>query len=216
MSQHIQNRQIVDELKKGEHAGCSHLMQEYQHRLFDYLMHTYDIPREDSEEIVSDVLFLVVQRIAGFSFRKSDADFARWVFTILRNKVRDYWRVRKRNMMEMELLPRGDRCGEEGGTVEEEIVRAIVRDFMAGDEGDGEAGQSPLELVAETLQTMETWERVLLRCRALDIPYEDISRYVEKPPKQLKVYHGRVKQKFAEKLRKTFAEHQAAMPAENS
>ncbi len=213
MSQTISNRQIVDELKRGDHAGCSHLMQEYQQRLFAFLLHTFDLSREDAEEIVSDVLLLAVQRIDIFSFRKSDADFSRWIFTILRNKVRDFWRSRKRNWME--LVPAGDLQGEESRSIDEEIARAVVRDFLEGEERDGEEAPRPVELVADTLQSMETWERVLLRCRALDVPYEDISHYVEKPAKYLKVYHARVKQKFADKLRKAFEEHRAEVPAEN-
>lgn len=191
-------------------------MQEYQRRLLQYIVGTYDIPKADAEEMVSDVLLLVIQRISQFAFRKSDADFARWVFTIVRNKIRDYWRHRKRNLIEMVSISSDE--GEDGVSVEEEIIRTIVSDFLAGEEGDGvrEGAKRPLDLVVEALKSMETWERVLLRCRALDIPYEDISRYVEKPAKQLKVYHCRVKQKFAEKLRKLFAEHDVAPTMEKS
>ena len=56
------------------------------------------------------------------------------------------------------------------------------------------------------LEVMESWERVLLRCRALDVPYEEIARYTGKTPAQLKVYHSRVKQKFVRLLAERYPE----------
>jgi len=53
---------------------------------------------------------------------------------------------------------------------------------------------------------METWERVLLRCRALDVPYEEIARYTGKTAKQLKVYHARVKKRFMKLLAQHYPE----------
>jgi hypothetical protein len=53
-----------------------------------------------------------------------------------------------------------------------------------------------LKWVAEVLEAMQPWERVLLRCRALEVPYSDIARYTDKTADQLKVYHPRVKKRF--------------------
>ena len=208
------NRQIVSELKRGERSGCTHLMQEFQHKLFDHLVRTFDIPPEDAEEVVSDVLLLTIQRITSFSFRNSEADFSRWVFTILRNRVRDYWRHRFRYWIDMEQFSWGEQVTADEEEIEKEIIGRIVRDFVDGEEGSVEEGNRPLAVVAETLQSMETWERVLLRCRALDIPYEDISKYVEKSAKQLKVYHARVREKFAARLRKEFADRHISLELE--
>ena len=185
MSQQISNRQIVDELKAGDRSGCVHLMQAYQHRLFEHLVHTFHIPREDAEELVSDVLLTVVRRISLFSFRNSDEDFARWVFTVLRNHVRDFLKKQARQGVKMEAFSE-EECGDGDGifTAVREITQIVVRDFMEnesgedGGNGENEAGKTenrPLQLVVETLKSMETWERVLLRCRALDIPYEEIA-----------------------------------------
>jgi hypothetical protein len=56
----------------------------------------------------------------------------------------------------------------------------------------------------EILETMPVWEQVLLRCRALEIPYEEISTYTGKPAPILKVYHARVQKKLRKKIEKQF------------
>ena len=215
MGQQVSNRQIVEELKAGERAGCTHLMQRYQHRLFEYLVRTFTIPREDAEELVSDVLFSVAQRISLFSFRSSDDDFARWVYTILRNRVRDFLRQRGRHTMTTEVYSEDVDADNEIGRTAREIADIVVRDFMEGQEDGGASESRPMQLVIDTLQAMETWERVLLRCRALDIPYEEIAPYVEKPAKHLKSYHMRVKKKFIKKLQEEFEKHSIPLENEN-
>lgn len=215
MGQQTSNRQIVEELKAGDRSGCTHLMQTYQHRLFEHLVGTFHIPREDAEELVSDVLLTVVQHISLFSFRNSDEDFARWVFTLLRNRARDFLRRQGRLGVKMEVFSEEVKGDDDSARTTREITDIVIRDFMEGEESGKEQQNRPLQLVVETLQSMETWERVLLRCRALNIPYEEIAPYVDKPAKQLKIYHLRVKRKFIQKLREEFEKHNVPFITEN-
>jgi RNA polymerase sigma factor (sigma-70 family) len=215
VGQQTSNRQIVEELKAGDRSGCSHLMQMYQHRLFEHLVVTFAIPREDAEELVSDTLLNVVQHISLFSFRKSDDDFARWVYTILRNRVRDFLRQQGQQSLTREIFSEDVKEDNETGRTAREIADVVIRDFTEGEENDGDEKNRPLQLVVETLQSMETWERVLLRCRALDIPYEEIAPYVDKPAKQLRIYHMRVKNKFLKKLQEEFEKHSIPFIHEN-
>ncbi len=190
-------------------------MQTYQHRLFEHLVGTFHIPREDAEELVSDVLLTVVQHISLFSFRNSDEDFARWVFTLLRNRARDFLRRQGRLGVKMEVFSEEVKGDDDSARTTREITDIVIRDFMEGEESGKEQQNRPLQLVVETLQSMETWERVLLRCRALNIPYEEIAPYVDKPAKQLKIYHLRVKRKFIQKLREEFEKHNVPFITEN-
>jgi DNA-directed RNA polymerase specialized sigma24 family protein len=80
-----------------------------------------------------------------------------------------------------------------------------VREEEAGEESGRPAGRkngepSRLQVIATVLDGMEAWERVLLRCRALDVPYEQIAAYTGKPAKTLKVYHARVRKKLMTRL----------------
>ena len=199
----IPNKQLVQELKEGKPIGCRHLIDQYQERLVGESVNVFDLLSEDAEELVSDVLLTVVQKVQDFEFKRGDGDFHLWVMTIFRNRVRDFARHVARTGL---LTQQFDESNMEGETVSPEeraVVAEIVRqyqDSLRDESADRGAGADKLRIVAETLEKMESWERVLLRCRALDVPYEDISSYTGKPVKQLKVYHVRVKKKFTRML----------------
>jgi DNA-directed RNA polymerase specialized sigma24 family protein len=129
--------------------------------------------------------------------------------------VRDFLRQQGQQSLTREIFSEDVKEDNETGRTAREIADVVVRDFMKGDEDDGDEKNRPLQLVVETLQSMETWERVLLRCRALDIPYEEIAPYVDKPAKQLRIYHMRVKKKFLKKLLEEFEKHSIPFIHEN-
>lgn len=196
------NRQIVQELKEGDLHGCRHLVEHFQNRLLTEAVRVFHVPRPDAEELVSDVLLAVVRGIDGFQFRRSDADFHFWVMKIFKNRVRDFMR---RQALAEGLAVRFDEAALESengySAGEREVVNTIVRTYEESLRGetvdeDDETEHGPLAGVLKAMEKLEPWERVLLRCRALDTPYEQIARYTGKTVQQLKVYHGRVKKKF--------------------
>ncbi len=204
----ITNRQIVEELKSGKRDGCRHLLDAYQNRLYSEALTNFGMPVEDAEELVSDVLLTVVNKIRGFEFKKGEGDFHIWVMTIFRNRVRDFVRHQAATGLLTESFDE-ESAGSEGELdgVSMKVVRSIVESYqlaMASDDGDiphaGSPAQTKLQVISDTLEKLETWERVLLRCRALDVSYEDIAGYTGKSVQQLKVYHARVKKKFVRLL----------------
>ncbi len=209
----VTNRQIVEELKNGDRKGAGHLMDAYQDRLISEAVSIFHIDSLDAEELVSDVLLSVIQKIDSFEFTKSDGDFHFWVMTIFRNRVRDHVRheTLKGGLMERFEESALENDQEYSGT-ELEVVRAVVRKYESSLHSSEKSADDPrtvpgkLHVIAETLDAMETWERVLLRCRALDVPYEDISQYTGKPVSQLKVYHQRVRKKFVKLLSEHYPE----------
>jgi RNA polymerase sigma factor (sigma-70 family) len=207
----IPNRQVVEELKKGDPVGCRHLVDLYQNLLINEGVGVFDLVQEDAEELVSDVLLAVVQKIQSFQFKRGEADFHLWVMAIFRNRVRDF--VRHQAISEgLEVMFQESSLDddEEYSGAEGDVVAEIVRKYQDSlrDDSDGPRGEAGerLRIVTETLEKLENWEKVLLRCRALDVPYEDIAEYTGKPVKQLKVYHARVKKKFVTMLAGRFPE----------
>jgi len=218
----VSNRQVVQELKEANRLGCVHLVELYQNRLLGEAVNVFHVPPADADEIVSDTLLAVVTEIQSFEFKRSDGDFHFWVMTILRNRIRDF--VRHRALTEGLMTSFQEAALEEEelySPAEREVVGSIVRQYeeslrtddeaFAHDGGDthrktGRGSSRKLQVIADTLELMETWERVLLRCRALDVPYDEISTYTGKPVKQLKVYHARVKKKFIRLLAKYYPE----------
>lgn len=210
----IPNRQIVQELKEGQRLGCVHLVDIYYDRLVGEAVHVFQVPQLDAEELINDVLLAVVEKISSFEFKRSDGDFHYWVMTIFRNKVKDFLRhqSRREGMMESFHEPSLEEEREYSST-EREVIAALLRAYehpmeQSSEESKGGApnGSGRLRLVVEALDRLETWERVLLRCRALDVPYEEIARYTGKPSNHLKVYHARVKKKFVKLLAESYGE----------
>ena len=202
------NQQIVRELKEGDQRGCRHLIDSYQDRLLGEAVHVFQVPLLDAEELVSDVLLAVVNKIETFQFKRSDGDFHYWVMTIFRNRVRDFMRHRGlTDGLQVHFDESALEDEESYSSAEREVIRTVIRRYEESlrspdservQAGAGNAGK--LRIVAEVLERLETWERVLLRCRALEIPYEEIAHYTGKSAKQLKVYHARVKKKFLKLL----------------
>jgi len=157
---------------------------------------------------VSDVLLTVVHKIGTFQFKRSDGDFHYWVMTIFRNRVRDFMRHRALTEgLQVHFDEAALEDDELYSSAEREVVRIVIgryEDSLRSPDsenervGGGNAGK--LQIVVQALEQLETWERVLLRCRALEIPYEEIAQYTGKSAKQLKVYHARVKKKFLKLL----------------
>lgn len=202
------NQQIVRELKEADQRGCRHLIDAYQDRLLGEAVHVFQVPFLDAEELVSDVLLTVVHKIGTFQFKRSDSDFHYWVMTIFRNRVRDFMRHRA---LTEGLQVHFDEAALENdelySSAEREVVRIVIgryEDSLRSPDSENErvgAGNArKLQIVVQALEQLETWERVLLRCRALEIPYEEIAQYTGKSAKQLKVYHARVKKKFLKLL----------------
>jgi len=194
--------QLVEELKAGERRGCTHLVDAFQGRLMWEAEHVFRLVHEDAEELVSDVLLLVVQKIHCFRFRRDEKDFHFWVMAIFRNKLKDLVRHKALTKGLLEYFDEQRFSdSEETPGAEREVVAAIVKEYedsiRRNDGGGHESGNhAALERVADVLESMEPWERVLLRCRALDIPYREIAGYTLKSEGQLKVYHARVTKKF--------------------
>lgn len=193
----ISNRQLVDELRSGHRLGEIHLVEMYRRHLIAECVRSFRLDPMDAEEIVDDVFVLVIRKIRLFSFKRSESDFHYWLMAIFRNKVRDF--VRRgavagpdgpEYFLSSEVLAEGP-----------ESIRAAIGQY----EGSGRMRESEVSTVVATLlNELEPWERVLLHCRALDMPYSDIATYTGKTVDQLKVYHARVQAKFKRMLADRF------------
>jgi RNA polymerase sigma factor (sigma-70 family) len=205
----ISNRQIVDELRTRKRRGYKHLTDHYHQKLLREAVSSYGLAHQDAEEVVNDALLAAVDGIHGFQFQKSDADFGSWMRAILRNRVRDH--VKKR-MPTRSLMVYFDEAMFEHETSapgsEKEVIASIVRtyqDSLQVKDVDDRTNRT-LDILVDVLETMEPWERVLLRCRAQKVSYAEISRYTGKNAKQLKVYHARVKKKLLELINERYPE----------
>ncbi|MDH4069386.1 MAG: sigma-70 family RNA polymerase sigma factor [Ignavibacteria bacterium] len=202
----VSNRDIVRELREGSRRGYQDLAEAYQSRLIHEATGVYRLGKPDAEEIVNDVLMTVADRVDRFSFRESDDDFRSWVLTIFRNRIRDY--LRKRSISEHLRNPIGEANQPSDMTLLRELEKESVISHMRGGKETRKA-PDPEESLAmqqfwEVFETLKPWEQTLLRCRAMEIPYEEIAQYTGKRSSLLKVYHARVRKKLKQRLEMRF------------
>ena len=198
-------RELVEVLRCGSREGVRRLLEVYRGRLMREATALFRVSPPDAEELVSDVLLTAVQKIGTFEFRKGEGDFNVWLVAIFRNRVRDFFR--QRAAAGEILLSLEEARDEDLGHEEPECepVVQILRAYQEEQRPDPtdtrhEGPAECLRVITETLDAMEAWERVLLRCRALDVPYEEIAGYTGKSVQQLKVYHARVRRRFIRML----------------
>lgn len=218
MMARVAYREIVEGLKAGDRKAIRDLVAAYQDRLVSEGISTFRLRAEDAEEAASDTLLVAVQKCGTFTFKRSDMDFHFWLMTIFRNRVRDI--LRQQSLFEGSLAMFGDLPDNDGeySPAERQVVKAMVRRYeeevREEESGEGSGAQggrkdgapSRLQIISTVLDEMEAWERVLLRCRALDVPYEQIAGYTGKPAKTLKVYHARVRKKMMKRLTEFYPE----------
>ncbi len=206
-SSHVSNRQIVHELREGNRVGYKHLSERFHRGLLHEAVSVYKIDRADAEEIVNDVLLLVASRIVGFEFKRSDNDFRSWIVTILRNRIRDHLRKTSptqylKSSIDDAVIPDYSFLRDHDSEATVSILRGLK-----GQDQEAEiprAGHRDLLNLREVLESMLPWEQVLLRCRAVEIPYEEIARYTGKSARVLKVYHSRVQRKLRKEIEKRY------------
>ncbi|MBI4418602.1 MAG: sigma-70 family RNA polymerase sigma factor [Ignavibacteriales bacterium] len=199
----ISNRQLVEELKSGHRMGGIHLVQIYQRKLIAECIRSFRLDPLDAEEIVDDVFVSVIQKIHQFTFKRSESDFHFWLMTVFRNRVRDFIRRETMGSIRPVIAVRSGSLMEDRAS-----VRAAIRIYECAVLGEDESAPERrlLAIVVDLLNELQPWERVLLQCRALNVPYGDIARYTGKTCEQLKVYHARVQLKFKRLLAKRFPE----------
>lgn len=208
----VSNTEIVEGLRAGRREAVTRLMARYYRRLIGEAVSVFGVSKADAEEIADDVLLAVVRGIGGFAFRRGEGDFHIWLMTIFRHRVCDHLR---RSALTGGLMVAFDEAltlEDEGqGGVEAEVMREIVRRY-AEDAGrtDSAVRRGVLAEVEQALDALQSWERVLLRCRALDVPYEQIAEYTGKRPAILKVYYPRVRKRFLALLQRMEEKHAAA------
>jgi RNA polymerase sigma factor (sigma-70 family) len=204
----LSDKQIVEGLKDQRPVAYRCLADKFHRRLLREAIGTYRVAHQDAEEIVNDVLMAVLKGIETFEFKTGDSDFQAWMMRILRNRVFDHFRRQEPYKQRISSMDSSVLDGEDvGGPGSVAVLRALTGYFHdPGTSGDGSPGTAA-RLLAEAVDRLEPWERMLLHCRADEIPYDAIAGYTGKSVQQLKVYHSRVKKKLRKTLQEKHPEH---------
>ncbi len=101
------DRQLIDQAKAGEPAACDALARRY--RQAAYLLALQMLGnRDDAMDVTQDAMLRFFSTLGGFDATRRVQP---WLFTIVRNQVRDHWRRRQRRP--------ADAAGESDALVEQ-------------------------------------------------------------------------------------------------
>jgi len=158
------------------------LYEVYAAKLMAYTRKNYTVSEDDAMSLVYKTIYRMAEVQNRYSFENEQKRNA-FVFKMHINYLRNYYRDNK--------------------SFENRNFEVELKDFESAKEEIAADTNPKLNLLQQLLDQMEDWERILLLMRGQDIPYSEISKFVNKPEKQLKVYYARLKKKLLEDMNET-------------
>ena len=167
---------LIVELKKNDKEAIALLYTKYGEKLYGYAITKWKVSDDVAWELVYKTLYKVIDSLDNYSF-KDENRFVGFVFKVFTNYLRNHLRDTKNKLV-----------------VAEELFEGMNISLPESDgEEDNESESSLMKCLKKVLGALEDWQRVLLLMKAQDFSYKEISPYVDKPAKQLKVYNLRLR-----------------------
>lgn len=196
----IQDSLIVDELKRDSSLGITHLVGNYQNRLYYWGRRQYEtLDNHDLLEIINDTFMRVLEKIDSFEL-KSEKSFKNWVFTIFSRRCID--RLRKDDKIAEHIQiqslnnnPSGTHNGKLS-SVQLELDRKIFHDYFSP-----KPKEHPLApKVREFSDGLDEKNQIILHACADGYPHREIAEWVGIPFAHVKVYYSRLKKRLEKYL----------------
>ena len=155
------------------------LFQNYGRPLFYYAKNQWKVEEDVAWELVYQAIYKLCNVYEKTEFQ-DEGKLKSYLFKIfvnyLRNHLRDH-KQKTRGVIEVDL--------KEKNLIEKETKEEL----------------SPtMKMLNKLLDDLEDWERILVLMRAQEFSYKEISKYIQKPEKNLKVYYARLKKQLAKKI----------------
>ena len=168
---------LLEKLKKKDKEAVALLYEKYGRKLYGHAICQWRLSEDDSWELVYKTLYKVIDSFENYPFEDENR-FIGFIFRVFTNYLRNHIRDTKSKQLPSEQF------------LEKHEV------FLKSDEEEKtpEKPDTPLmKCFKKAIALLDDWQRVLLLMRAQDFSYKDIAPYVDKPEKQLKVYHLRLR-----------------------
>ncbi len=174
--------------------GIKAMFELYAKKLLAYSTHHWKLEEDASWEMIYKTIYKVADVINEYKF-ENEEKFASFTFKIFINYLRNHIRDKKTSMH---------------GVVEVDMDEKFIQQHPEIEQKESKS--KSLSILQQELEKLEDWQRVLMLMRSQDVPYAEISKYVNKSEDQLKVYYGRIKKQLTEKLNQQLKTQQ---PKEN-
>jgi RNA polymerase sigma-70 factor (ECF subfamily) len=86
---------LIQMAKSHNEAGWRRLVDAYGLMIYKWCRYG-GLPPEDARDVCQEVFSAVFRKIGGFRRDRPGDSFRKWLSSITRNKIRDYWRAHKR------------------------------------------------------------------------------------------------------------------------
>ncbi|MDX2000922.1 MAG: sigma-70 family RNA polymerase sigma factor [Chitinophagales bacterium] len=183
--------------------GLSVLYSRYGRKLYSYGIVHWQLSEDESWDLVYKTLYKILETYGKYQF-ESEKKFGSFTFKIFVNYLRNHYRDQKRVAEQLSFVNFHEsefESGEQGrlANSDKEVKQKIAKESLK--EEMAETSENPaLAALKEELDKLQDWERILLLLRSQDMPYSEISKHIEKPEGQLKVYYQRLKEKIMKRL----------------
>lgn len=184
---------LVKEIRKKDKEAIKVLYNHYGKKLYGYAVSKWNLNEDDAWELIYKTLYKILEVIDKYTF-ETESKFNGFIYQVFINNLRnDYAGKKSRQVDVIKLEEKHDKELSE----KEEQAEEHTPD------------NPYMKCLKKSLEQLEDWKRVLLLMKAQNFSYEEISKYVDKPGEQLKVYHLRAKQVLTDKVNKCMNNSQA-------
>ena len=187
-------------LRRNREKGIELLYERYGKKLYSYGCKSWNLNEDQSWEMTYKTLYKTLEKFEEYEF-STEKKFGSFLFTIFCNDLRRNYRDSKKREEKLSFTTFNEQLFEESHSnlslgaerqVQDKITKSSVEEFR-----QDETTRNPLmDELEDCLEQLEDWERILILLRVQNMPYTEISNYVNKPANQLKVYHQRARKKL--------------------
>jgi len=179
--------ELLAQIRKKDKAAVTILYQRYGKNLYGYAVSRWNLDEDEAWELVYKTLYKIMEVADRYVF-EDEKKFGGFIFRTFVNNLRNHYHEKKSKHVEVVELQ--DKHGSPEERPEEEDKPLSKH----------------MHLLQEELAQLEDWKKILLLMRAQNYSYEEIGKYVNKPPEQMKVYYGRLKKALMERINEKLGE----------
>ena len=176
--------ELVKEIRKKDKKAITALYNSYGKKLYGFAVSKWNVDEDEAWDLIYKTLYKIIEVIDKYKF-ENESKFNGFIYQIFINNLRNHYNEKKKKQIE---------------TVELEEKHGSSMFEKKDSAGEEQTNNPHMNCLKKILEQFEDWKRVLLLMKAQSFSYEEISKYIDKPAEQLKVYYMRAKQVLIEKV----------------
>lgn len=165
-------------ISKNKKKGLELFYKRYGKNLLNYGISKWKIDEDTAWELLYNCFEKIHKSIDKKEF-ENEKKFGNYVFTSFLNLIRNHIRDQKKNIE----IDKNEKLENISNFEEEESIESV-----------------DMVLLKQELDRLKDWERMLLLMRAQKMTFSEISKYVDKPADQLRVYNQRLRKKIMQNI----------------